>query len=206
MVRSFILLRGMLLALALTALLPALASAHERRALGPYTVVVGFINEPAIEGQPNGVDFRVTKTDGNAPVEGVQNTLRVRVAAGGGAPKEYALRTRFGMPGAYTADLIPTQTGSYTFQFVGAIDGTTVNERFESGPGRFNDITPASTLHFPQEVPSGLELKGQIDALSGEIAMARSLGIGGAIAGAIGLIAGTIALAWRSGPLRSTRG
>ncbi len=203
MFRSFVLLRGLLLALALTGLLPALASAHERRALGPYTVVVGFTVEPAIEGQPNGVDFRVTRTDGNTPVEGVQNSLKVQIAAGGGAPKEYALRTRFGMPGAYTADLIPTQTGAYTFQFVGTIDGTTVNERFESGPGRFNDVTPASTLHFPEVVPSGLELKGQIEALNGEIAMARSIGIGGAIVGALGLIAAGIALVRRPDPVRS---
>ena len=37
--------------------------AHEGRDVGDYKFVVGFINEPAVEGMLNGVSIRITSTD-----------------------------------------------------------------------------------------------------------------------------------------------
>src|SRR5262245_40384755 len=154
----------LLLAMLLLVALPATASAHERRDVGndKYQVVVGFITEPAIEGEPNGVDFRVTNKATNQPVEGVEKTLKVALQAGGSAPKEMPLRARFGQPGAYTADLIPTRPGAYIFTFSGEIEGTLINERFESGPGRFNDVIAAEALQFPEPVASAAVLQRQL--------------------------------------------
>jgi len=42
------------------------AAAHETRAVGPYTFVVGWVAEPAIAGQSNGLDLTVTETAGDA--------------------------------------------------------------------------------------------------------------------------------------------
>ena len=36
-----------------------LASAHEHRDVGNYTLVVGFLDEPAIANEPNGLSLRV---------------------------------------------------------------------------------------------------------------------------------------------------
>lgn len=136
-------------ALALAAL-PGAALAHERRVVaGKYQFVVGFLNEPAVQGQLNGVDLRVTNTETNQPVTGLEKTLKVRVRAGGGPEKEFELQPRFNMPGAYAAYFIPSRPGGYVFTFVGTIDGQQVNEVFQSGPGRFDDVRPADELAFP---------------------------------------------------------
>lgn len=173
---------------------PQPALAHEHRKIGDYEVVVGFANEPAIQGEPNGVELRVTNTKTNQPVEGLEKTLKVGIAFGGNAPKEYALRARFGQKGAYTADLIPTRAGTYLFTFTGEIEGTKVNEKFESGPGRFNDVESAQKLQFPEPVPSTAELQQALQAAEVRAAQAQTLSYVGIALGAIGLIVGGIAL------------
>jgi hypothetical protein len=176
--------------------LPANASAHERRDVGAgkYQVVVGFITEPAIEGEPNGVDFRVTNKETNKPVEGVEKTLKVALQAGGGAPKEMPLRARFGQPGAYTADLIPTRAGAYIFTFTGDIEGAAINERFESGPGRFNDVTSAETLQFPEPVASASVLQRQLRDAEARAQQATTFGYAGVGLGLLGTVVGLAAL------------
>src|SRR5688572_7064793 len=118
---------------------PALA--HETRNIGPYRVVVGWLGEPAFVGSHNAVDFHVTDTRTTPPrnVEGLEKTLTVEVFQGGSTtPFRPAFRTRFGMPGAYAADVIPTREGNYRFVVRGNIEMFDVNETFESGPGRFD--------------------------------------------------------------------
>lgn len=144
-------LGGFLLALLLAlGLLPGVASAHERRVVaGKYQFVVGFLQEPAVQGQLNGVDLRVTNIETNQPVIGLEKTLKVRVRAGGGPEKEFDLQPRFNMPGAYAAYFIPSRAGGYVFTFVGTIDGQQVNESFQSGHGRFDDVAPLDEVTFP---------------------------------------------------------
>jgi hypothetical protein len=80
--------------------------AHERREVGEYQFVVGFMVEPALEGLKNGVSLEVTQ--GDAPVEGLEETFQVEIThVPSGASKTMSLRTVFGEPGHYTADLIP---------------------------------------------------------------------------------------------------
>ena len=38
-------------------------TAHEGREVGKYNLTVGFMEEPAYEGIPNGISVRVTKKD-----------------------------------------------------------------------------------------------------------------------------------------------
>ena len=187
---------------------PAMALAHERRSVGPYTFVVGFISEPALLGQPNGIDLRISNAADSSPVEGAEKSLKAAIAFGGGQPKEFPLRTRFGMPGAYTADLIPTKPGSYIFTFTGTIEGVTINQRFESGPGRFNDVEDTAKLQFPEAVPAPAQLAGTVktaqdqaqaadartSAAESQIGQARAFGIAGTIVGLIGLAVGVAAL------------
>ena len=192
-----------LTALLMAIALPGTALAHERRQVGPYTLVVGFLEEPALAGQLNGVDLRITRTDGGEPVLGAENTLKVAIAFGGGQPREFPLRARFGQPGAYTADLIPTRPGSYLFTFSGTVEGTPVNQRFESGPGRFNDVEPAEKLQFPEAAPAPEQLAAAMRgaeeraaAAEGRARQALVLGAAGSALGLLGL--GLGALAWRS--------
>jgi hypothetical protein len=180
---------------------PGAALAHERRAVGPYTFIVGFISEPSLAGQPNGIDLRISNTADGSPVEGVDKTLKAAIAFGGGQPKDFPLRAVFGKPGAYTADLIPTKPGSYIFTFTGAINGTQVNEKFESGPGRFDDVQDAAKIQFPDTVPAPAQMATTVQtaqqqaqdaaarasAAEDQITQARTFGIAGIVIGLIGL-------------------
>ena len=187
-------MRAILLAIVLFVALPLTASAHERRDVGggKYQVVVGFVAEPAILGEPNGVDFRVTTKDGDKPVEGAERTMKVAIQHGGGPAREMPLRARFGQPGAYTADLIPTRAGAYVFTFTGDIEGTPINEKFESGPGRFNDVEDAAKLQFPEPVPYAGELQRQLRDAESRAAQATTLAYAGA---GLGLLGTALALA-----------
>ncbi len=124
-------LRGAIAALLLLMLVPGSALAHERRDVGKLQFVVGFIGEPAILGEPNGIDLRITDKASGQPVEGAEKNLKATIQYGGGAPKELPLKARFGMNGAYTADLIPTRAGAYIFTFKGTVGDETVDQKFE---------------------------------------------------------------------------
>jgi hypothetical protein len=204
-------LAGVLLALGalLPLAAPGAALAHERRAVGPYTFVVGFATEPTLLGQPNGATVRISKTADGAPVEGADKSLKIQIAAGGGQPKEFPLRAVFGQAGLYQADLIPTKAGSYIFTFTGAVEGTTVNEKFESGPGRFDDVKDTASLQFPDVVPAPAQMAGTVkaaqdqaqaaearaSAAESQVGQARAFGIAGTIVGLIGLGLAAYALA-----------
>ena len=195
-------MRAILLATLLFIALPLAASAHERRDVGggKYQVVVGWIVEPAILGEPNGIDFRVTTKDGNKPVEGLDKSVKVVVQHGGGPAREMPLRARFGQPGAYTADLIPTRAGAYVFTFTGDVEGTAVNEKFESGPGRFNDVEDAAKLQVPEAVPYAGELQRQLRDAEARAAQATTLAYAGAGLGLLGTVLALAALLRRPRP------
>lgn len=187
---------------------PHLAHAHERRVIGQYVFVVGFIGEPALVGEPNGIDLKVTRADSGEPVIDVEKTVKAQIAFGGGAPKAFPLRARFGVPGAYTADIIPTKPGAYLFTFTGTLGTVAIQEVFESGPNRFSDVVSSEALQFPEVVaqPAGLAnavrqaearttaSEATVSALGAEVATARTIAIGGAFAGLVGVVAGTVGL------------
>ena len=195
-------MRALLLAIALFVALPLTASAHERRDVigGKYQVVVGWIVEPSILGEPNGVDFRITTKDGNKPVEGLQDRVKVAVQHGGGPAREMPLRARFGMPGAYTADLIPTRAGDYVFTFTGDVEGNPINEKFESGPGRFNAVEDAGKLQFPEPVPYVGDLNRQLRDAEARAAQATTFAYAGAGLGLLGTVLALAALMRRPQP------
>src|SRR5262249_55438774 len=152
-----------LLGVGLAFIAPGTASAHERRTVaGDYTFVVGFLKEPAFQDETNGIDLRVTK-NGDEPVEGLDKTLKAEVVVGPNTlPLE--LRSRFRVPGAYNSEFVPTRPGTYGFHITGTIEGKPVNETFESGPGRFNDVEAVGPLQFPDKVPSGVDLQRAVAA------------------------------------------
>jgi hypothetical protein len=142
------------------------ADAHERRNVGPYQFVVGFLNEPAFAGTANGIDLRISDTRANnKAVEGVEKTLSVQIQSGGLMPLSVPLAARFGQPGAYAAYFVPTNGGAYSFAFKGKVEDTDINEKFESGPGRFNDVESTTSLQYPTKVPTGAELTARLDQL-----------------------------------------
>jgi hypothetical protein len=167
------------------------AAAHERRMVGPYQFVVGWLNEPAYVGLMNSLDLRVTDTrlTPAAAVEGLEKTLTVGVQAGGLAPLPLTVTARFGTPGAYNGYVMPTLTGTYIFTIKGKIDTLDVNEKFESGPGRFGDIESTTALQYPNKVPAADELTKRLGDLQSGIDQTRLLSAAAVLIAVVALAA-----------------
>ena len=177
---------------------PGSAAAHERRSVSKYQLVVGFIVEPALEGQKNGVDLRVTNNDTKKPVEGLEKTLQVEIThVPSGTSKTFSIRAIFNDTGHYTNDLILTTPGQFRFRFFGNIEGMTVNETFVSGPGTFSDAGASAELQFPQQFPQIREVAAAVQGSQntanearGMASSARTLAVIGLALGALGIATG----------------
>jgi len=142
------------------------ALGHERRAVGPYTFVVGWINEPSYVNLLNSLDLTVTETNGGKAVEGLDKTLKADLTFGGSTtPQPLTLAARFGLPGKYSGYVVPTKVGDYSFHITGTIGTMNIDEKFESGPGRFGSIESTDTLQYPQKVVSNADLVARLDSI-----------------------------------------
>ena len=170
------------------------AAAHERRTIGPYQFVVGWLNEPAYVGLMNSLDLRVTDTRVTPAkaVEGLEKTLTAELQTGGLAPLALTVTARFGTPGAYNGYAMPTTTGTYTFHIKGKVENLDIDEKFESGPGRFGDIEATTALQYPNKVPAADELNKRLGDLQSGIDQTRLLS---AAAVVIGIVAVGVAFA-----------
>jgi len=173
------------------------AYAHERRMVGAYQFVVGWLTEPAYLGQLNSLDLRITDTRQNpaAPVSGLEKTLTADVAAGGLTPFPLAVTARFGTAGAYNGVVMPTVNGTYTFHITGKIDTTNIDEKFTSGPNTFGDIEDTAAVQYPQKVPVADELGKRLDSIQSGVDQTRILAIVAVALAVVGL--GGAALARR---------
>jgi hypothetical protein len=143
-----------------------IALGHERRAVGPYTFVVGWMNEPAYVDAANALSLDETETSSSKPVEGLATTLQAEVIVGGGAKKlALELTTDEESPGHYQGSFIPTKVGDYIFHIFGDVDSTKVDERFESGPNTFDGVVSTDPIQFPDRIPANAELAARLDSI-----------------------------------------
>ena len=190
-----------------------------------YNFVVGWVEEPAYEGLKNGVEIRVTKAASGSHgghgeafevvgVEGLGETLRMEVThVATEASKVLSLYPTRGVPGRYTAVLIPTTPGVYQFSVRGTVEGTQIDESFLSKGvgGGFDDIRSAADLQFPETLPQIRELESAVrgaletaqraqdtalaasqedeDTVTALLIVAMALGATGASLGAAALVA-----------------
>ncbi len=167
------------------------ASAHEHRVVldGKYEFVVGFRTEPAVSGEVNSIDLRVSDltqatpaTDGGeatgAPVEGLEETLTVHIIFAD-QTRELDLEPRFGAPGAYNGWVIPVEPGDYTFHITGSINGEVIDEIFTPGPETFSSVRDRTELEFPAPAESADAGVVPMGAIAGGDGIGTG-GIGGA--------------------------
>jgi len=167
------------------------ALGHEHRSVGPYTFVVGWINEPAYVNAANGLSLDVTETSSSKPVEGLATSLQAEVIVGGGAKKmALDLATDEETPGHYAGSFIPTKIGDYIFHVFGDVGSTKVDERFESGPTTFDGVVSTDQLQFPDRVPANADLSARLDTI-------QTLVIGAIVIGALALLISVGGLAMR---------
>jgi hypothetical protein len=97
------------------------------------------------------------------------------------------METQFGQDGAYTAHVLPTEVGDYTWHIWGEIEGTPVDVSMTSSPDTFSSIEPKSVVAFPAAEPTLAELRQQSQT-------ALTIGIVGAVLGLIGIAIGFLGM------------
>jgi hypothetical protein len=142
------------------------AFAHQRQlyTIGgqDYLIVIGSLNEPVFVDDKSGVDLRVLTADPNnpmnssaegaAPVEGLEQTVQVEIAAGNNT-KVMQLEPAFGEPGAYEAPFYPTVATTLTYRVFGTINDTPVDLTFTCTPtGEAGAAPDNSTVQISEGV------------------------------------------------------
>jgi hypothetical protein len=148
------------------------AAAHESRTIGEFELVVGFIEEPAIQSDTNGLSLTVSR--GDQPVENLAGTLQAGVIFGE-ERRPLTLTPVFNEPGAYEAVFIPSQPGDYTFRITGDLAGTPLDEQFISSPDTFSPVEPRADYEFPATGNGAVDNAVAIPALVGGAVLALGL-------------------------------
>ena len=121
-------------------------------------------------GEPNGVELTIEHHDTGEPYEDLgAGDMTVVVSTAGAETEALALEPAFGQPGVYTADLLPTAPGEYTFHFVGNIGDTPVDVEMTSGDDTFSGVLSPADVEFPVKVPTMAEVATRLDRIDGRI-------------------------------------
>jgi hypothetical protein len=164
------------------------ALAHTRVEVGPYAIVVGWAEEPAIIGERNALVIEVTEDE--EPVTGVESTLSAEL--------QYAGRTFSAnlnpTPdlGWYSVEIFPTVRGQYALRLSGSIGDVAVDEVIEP-----EEVFSAARIQFPEAQPDPRDLQAEIDELTNQLESARSLAYVGIGIGALGIILAAVSLVRR---------
>jgi hypothetical protein len=86
--------------------------------------------------------------------------------------------------------VLPTRVGEYIFHITGTVGTSNVDEKFESGPGRFGSIESTDPLQYPVKVVSNADLAARLDQV-------QTLVIAGIVLGGLALLASAAGLAIR---------
>lgn len=157
------------------------AMAHTRVEVGPYALVVGWLQEPPIVGERNALTLEVTENE--EPLVGAEATLDVEVLYAGRTWRVNLNPTA--TPGLYTATLFPTVRGVYTTRVFGSLGSTEIDVELDP-----EEVLPASNLQFPQPLPDTIALQEQVTQLETELQAARTWSFVGSGAGLAGILLG----------------
>jgi hypothetical protein len=168
---------------------PTVAWAHEQVDSGSYHFEIGWVNEPVLVGERNGLDLFVAAKD--SPETGLSD-LESNLTFGveyGSARQEYDVVPVEDNPGHYTAAFVPTREGQYTFHLTGTIQDEAVDVKVEP-----EEVVAAGQLAFPEALPSAAELAAKLDGAQAQAGTAQTIAIVGAALGLIGAGLGAFGL------------
>ncbi len=154
--------------------------AHVLKTFGPYSVALGWVQEPTYVGQLNAVQVVVKDASGKAVVDIGDGDLKVVVSIGGQSSAALDLLNKFdpdtglGVPGDYEAPLVPTAPGDYTFHLSGKIHDTVVDETATSSDSTFNSVVDQTDIQFPTQLPSLTEITTRLDRVDARVTAVAS--------------------------------
>jgi hypothetical protein len=112
----------------------------------------------------------------------------------GSSTKELLLEPQFGQEGAYTAYLIPTEAGDYTWRIFGTIEGEPVDVSMTSSPETFGSVEPKANSAFPRPEPALQDLDAEAGRAGQTAMIALVVGLVGLVLGIAGLVTGLMGL------------
>jgi len=140
------------------------AYAHTIDSVGEYRLEIGWMNEPVVSGETNGIELFVSPLDSTIPEEdqkfkdgisGLEKTLKMQLVL-----KEdkitLPLKADHNIPGKYYAFVDPTVSGFYQANILGSIKETTVS--LSMHPPK---VEEREYIEFPE--PSDVTLQQMID-------------------------------------------
>jgi hypothetical protein len=116
--------------------------AHEEVMFGDIRIVGGWENEPPLVNQLNGIVLMISQVSNGQPVNNALAQLDITLQKGAESiplnfqPTEEA--------GAYTATILPTQTGQYAIVMRGTVAGQAINGQIE-----IEDVEDTARFTFP---------------------------------------------------------
>lgn len=179
--------KKLLITASLLAMIALLASyqtvlAHEHITVGDYEIAVGWVNEPPVAGQANGIEIGVSNSStGEEQPVGDISGLTVTISYGGQSRELAPEALGEDNPGQFEAPILPTVPGQYTIIFSGQL-GETPFVEVQVEP---EEVAPADTIQFPSVVSS---------AQSAELGMMNWLIYLSLLVGLIALVLGVMAL------------
>jgi hypothetical protein len=204
------------LAVQLSLVIGAAASAHVPMKVGPYTVEVGWKVEPAYVGQQNAVLVIVTDARDEPVTDIPADDLLVVVSTAGQQSEPLSFEPAFdpeeleGPLGEYDAPILPTAPGDYDFHITGTIHGQDVDLTVTADDTE-ERVSGTADIEFPAKLPAVVEIVTRLDRIDARLAQAsktapaagvaeakeaadRALLLGGGV-GTLGLVVAVIALA-----------
>ncbi len=167
-------------------LIAQVALAHQTIIVGDYAVEYGWVNEPAIEAQPNAVVINITSNISSTnSASSAIDTSGLQISASFGSETKVLTLQPLGedTPGQFVAPMTPMLPGVYTIHLGGNIGTTTFNTDVQP-----EEVKTADVVQFPVPTPT------QSTSSSGSLGMAGWLGIVGIVLGLGGIVVGLIAL------------
>lgn len=138
--------------------------AHTLDSVGEYRLEIGWMNEPVVSGETNGIELYVSPFDSTIPLEnqefedgisGLEKTLKLQLVL-----KEdkitLPLKADHNIPGKYYAIVDPTVPGFYQANILGEIKGTIVS--LSMHPPK---VEEREYIEFPE--PSDITIQQMID-------------------------------------------
>lgn len=163
----------------------SLAYAHTRIEVGPYAIIVGWLEEPVIVGERNAIVIEISENE--IPVRGVEATLDLELIYAGQTFRSNINPTE--TAGLYTSTVYPTVRGQYSVRLFGNIDGVEIDEVVDP-----EEVFPASRIQFPEAEPDTFALQSRITALEAQLNSARISSYAGIAVGLIGTVLGALGI------------
>ena len=153
--QKFALFLAASLLLSLLAFNPGPVIAHVEVVFGDISIVGGWVDEPPLVNELNGIILIITQVSNGQPVNNALAQADITLQKGGETrPLEFQPSEE---AGTYTATILPTQTGQYTLVMRGTIAGQAIDGQIE-----IEDVEDTARFSFPPATTNSSSGNNQI--------------------------------------------